>query len=54
MLYDVSRTVSRVTGLFYNPTRRLWEAFAHESGIHADGVIKKAETYEPITLNYGT
>ncbi len=53
MLYDVSRTVSRVTGLFLQPNKAIVgeNAFAHESGIHADGVIKKAETYEPITLN---
>lgn len=51
MLYDVSRTVSRVTGLFLQPNKAIVgeNAFAHESGIHADGVIKKAETYEPIT-----
>jgi D-citramalate synthase len=51
MLYDVSRTVSRVTGIFLQPNKAIVgeNAFAHESGIHADGVIKKAETYEPIT-----
>lgn len=51
MLYDVSRIVSRVTGIYLQPNKAIVgeNAFAHESGIHADGVIKKAETYEPIT-----
>jgi D-citramalate synthase len=51
MLYDVSRTVSRVTGIPLQPNKAIVgeNAFAHESGIHADGVMKKAETYEPIT-----
>lgn len=51
MLYDVSRTVSRITGIYLQPNKAIVgeNAFAHESGIHADGVIKKAETYEPIT-----
>lgn len=51
MLYDVSRMVSRITGVHLQPNKAIVgeNAFAHESGIHADGVIKKAETYEPIT-----
>ncbi len=51
MLYDVSRMVSRITGIYLQPNKAIVgeNAFAHESGIHADGVIKKAETYEPIT-----
>lgn len=51
MLYDLSRMVSRITGVFLQPNKAIVgeNAFAHESGIHADGVIKKAETYEPIT-----
>ena len=51
MLYEVSKMVARMTGIFLQPNKALVgeNAFAHESGIHADGVIKKAETYEPIT-----
>lgn len=51
MLYDVSKMVARMTGVHLQPNKAIVgeNAFAHESGIHADGVIKKAETYEPIT-----
>jgi D-citramalate synthase len=51
MLYEVSRMVARMTGVYLQPNKAIVgeNAFAHESGIHADGVIKKAETYEPIT-----
>ncbi len=51
MLYEVSRMVARLTGVYLQPNKAIVgeNAFAHESGIHADGVIKKAETYEPIT-----
>ncbi|OPY22861.1 MAG: (R)-citramalate synthase CimA [Methanobacterium sp. PtaU1.Bin242] len=51
MLYEISRMVARITGVHIQPNKAIVgeNAFAHESGIHADGVIKKAETYEPIT-----
>ncbi|MCC7557245.1 MAG: 2-isopropylmalate synthase [Methanobacteriaceae archaeon] len=51
MLYDISKMVARMTGVYLQPNKAIVgeNAFAHESGIHADGVIKKAETYEPIT-----
>jgi D-citramalate synthase len=51
MLYEVSKMVARMTGIYLQPNKAIVgeNAFAHESGIHADGVIKKAETYEPIT-----
>jgi D-citramalate synthase len=51
MLYEISRMVARITGVYLQPNKAIVgeNAFAHESGIHADGVIKKAETYEPIT-----
>jgi (R)-citramalate synthase len=51
MLYEISRMVARMTGVYLQPNKAIVgeNAFAHESGIHADGVIKKAETYEPIT-----
>jgi D-citramalate synthase len=49
-LYDTSKLVTRLTGVYlqYNKPIVGKNAFAHESGIHADGVIKNALTYEPI------
>ncbi len=51
MLYQMSKSVARMTGVYLQPNKPIVgeNAFAHESGIHADGVMKKAETYEPIT-----
>jgi D-citramalate synthase len=51
MLYNLSKMVARLTGVYLQPNKAIVgeNAFAHESGIHADGVMKKAETYEPIT-----
>ena len=47
-LYPTSRLVSRVTGLSVARNKAVVgeNAFAHESGIHADGVLKKRTTYE--------
>ncbi len=43
-----SRLVSGITGFPVQPNKAIVgaNAFAHESGIHQDGVIKKRETYE--------
>jgi 2-isopropylmalate synthase len=43
-----SRLVSRLTGYMVAPNKAIIgrNAFAHESGIHQDGVLKKRETYE--------
>ncbi len=51
MLYDISKMVARLTGVYIQPNKAIVgeNAFAHEAGIHVDGVLKKAETYEPIT-----
>jgi len=48
LLYPTSRLVSRVTGLTVARNKAIVgeNAFAHESGIHADGVLKKRTTYE--------
>jgi 2-isopropylmalate synthase len=48
LLLPTSRLVSRVTGLTVSRNKPVVgeNAFAHESGIHADGVLKKASTYE--------
>ncbi len=47
-LYRSSRLVSRLSGIPVQPNKAIVgdNAFAHESGIHQDGVIKARETYE--------
>jgi 2-isopropylmalate synthase len=49
-LYKTSRLVSRLTGIIIQPNKAIIgeNAFSHESGIHQDGVLKKAVTYEII------
>ncbi len=46
-----SRLVSAVTGFVVQPNKAIVgkNAFAHESGIHQDGVLKHAQTYEIMT-----
>jgi 2-isopropylmalate synthase len=47
-LARTSRLVSRLTGYAVQPNKAIVgrNAFAHESGIHQDGVLKERETYE--------
>ncbi|MGQ9747618.1 MAG: 2-isopropylmalate synthase [Candidatus Caldatribacteriaceae bacterium] len=47
-LYRTSRLVSRLTGMLVQPNKAVvgQNAFAHESGIHQDGVLKEKLTYE--------
>ncbi len=47
-IYSTSRMVSQLTGLYVQRNKAIVgeNAFAHESGIHQDGVIKHRETYE--------
>ncbi len=47
-IYKTSRLVSELTGFVVQPNKAIVgaNAFRHESGIHQDGVIKKAITYE--------
>ncbi len=47
----VSKLVSSITGFQVQPNKAIVgkNAFAHESGIHQDGVLKHAETYEIMT-----
>ncbi|PZA08248.1 MULTISPECIES: 2-isopropylmalate synthase [unclassified Meiothermus] len=47
-IYRISRMVERYTGMVVQPNKAIVgdNAFAHESGIHQDGVIKNKETYE--------
>jgi 2-isopropylmalate synthase len=44
----VSRLVSTITGIAVQPNKAIVgaNAFAHESGIHQDGMLKHARTYE--------
>ena len=43
-----SRLVSSITGFVVQPNKAIVgaNAFAHEAGIHQDGVLKHRETYE--------
>ncbi|MCP4050344.1 MAG: 2-isopropylmalate synthase [bacterium] len=45
-----SRLVSNITGSFVQPNKSIVgaNAFAHESGIHQDGILKQKQTYEII------
>ncbi len=47
-ILSVSRLVSSVTGFIVQPNKAIVgvNAFAHEAGIHQDGVLKHRETYE--------
>ena len=47
-IMNCSRLVSGVTGFAVQPNKAIVgaNAFAHESGIHQDGVLKNRETYE--------
>ncbi|MFA3783626.1 2-isopropylmalate synthase [Melioribacteraceae bacterium 4301-Me] len=47
-IYNTSRMVSAFTGIIVQPNKAIVgeNAFAHESGIHQDGMLKNRETYE--------
>ncbi len=47
-IYPTSKLVSNITGIIPQPNKAIVgkNAFAHESGIHQDGVLKHQETYE--------
>ena len=53
LLYEASKLVSSKMGVPVQPNKAIVgaNAFAHSSGIHQDGVIKKRETYEIIDPN---
>ncbi|MBT8205598.1 MAG: 2-isopropylmalate synthase, partial [Eudoraea sp.] len=53
LLYSTSQMVSQKMGMPVQPNKAIVgsNAFAHSSGIHQDGVIKKRETYEIIDPN---
>jgi len=50
LLYETSKLVSQLTGVIVQPNKAIVgeNAFAHESGIHAHGVLSMPLTYEPI------
>ena len=50
-IIKASRLVSGVTGFVVQPNKAIVgaNAFAHESGIHQDGMLKNAQTYEIMT-----
>lgn len=47
-LVRTSKLVSNITGIFVQPNKAIVgaNAFAHESGIHQDGMLKNNKTYE--------
>lgn len=49
-LYDLSEFVSKLTGVRLPPNKAITgeNAFAHESGIHVQGIIKDSKTYEAL------
>src|SRR5207248_8872913 len=57
-IVKTSRLVSRMSGLVVQRSKAIVgeNAFAHSSGIHQDGILKKRETYEimdPRTVGWG-
>ncbi|GBR75075.1 2-isopropylmalate synthase, partial [Candidatus Termititenax aidoneus] len=47
-IYPASRLLTSITGVQVQPNKAIVgaNAFAHESGVHQDGILKKRETYE--------
>lgn len=50
-IYPTSKMVSDFSGMMVQPHKAIVgaNAFAHESGIHQDGMLKSRETYEIMT-----
>lgn len=50
-LYPTSRLITHITGMVVQPNKAIVgaNAFAHEAGIHQDGVLKEKSTYEIMT-----
>ena len=53
LILETSQMVSELMGMLVQPNKAIVgaNAFAHSSGIHQDGIIKKRETYEIIDPN---
>jgi 2-isopropylmalate synthase len=51
LITRASRLISTITGISVQPNKAIVgkNAFAHESGIHQDGMLKNAQTYEIMT-----
>ncbi len=51
LLYSISQLVSRLTGVYVQPNKAIVgeNAFAHESGIHTQGLLANPLTYESIS-----
>lgn len=51
LLYETSKLVSRLTGIALSANKPIVgeNAFTHESGIHAHGVLSDSSTYEPLS-----
>ncbi len=59
LIYNSSRLISNITGLEIARNKPIVgdNAFAHESGIHQDGLLKNRETYEimtPVSIGRGS
>jgi 2-isopropylmalate synthase len=59
LIYPTSRQVSMISGMIVQPNKAIVgaNAFAHEAGIHQDGVLKNPMTYEimkPETIGLST
>jgi len=50
-IFTTSRLVSKITGMVVQPNKAVvgGNAFAHQSGIHQDGILKEKLTYEIMT-----
>lgn len=50
-IYPASKLLSSITGITVQPNKAIVgeNAFAHESGIHQDGMLKNQQTYEIMT-----
>jgi len=50
-IYKTSKLLSTISGISVQPNKAIVgeNAFAHESGIHQDGILKKRETFEIMT-----
>ncbi|ARM31207.1 2-isopropylmalate synthase [Prosthecochloris sp. HL-130-GSB] len=50
-IFNTSRMVSSLSGIIVQPNKAIVgdNAFAHESGIHQDGMLKNRQTYEVMT-----
>src|SRR3546814_20346257 len=51
LITKASRVVSAITGFSVQPNKAIVgaNAFAHDSGIHQDGMLKNAATYDIVT-----